>query len=99
MSLVRYALQEAAKRTPLAFKRYIDGFLDTLLPDERVVDRLGKPEVCFLGPDEHTGTGGLMDWGAEHAKRRGAWFWKVRRESLGVSATRKEKERREKGVG
>eukprot|EP00922_Rhytidocystis_sp_ex-Travisia-forbesii_P050843 GHVS01075524.1.p1 GENE.GHVS01075524.1~~GHVS01075524.1.p1 ORF type:complete len:1134 (+),score=188.64 GHVS01075524.1:168-3569(+) len=70
-------VQVAAMRTPLAFKRYIDGFLDTLLPDDRVVDRLGKAEVCFLGPDEHTGTGGLMDWGAEHARRRGAWFWKA----------------------
>lgn len=45
---------------------YIDAFLDILLANEYVVDRLGQEEVCFLGPDEFTGK--LMDWAAVHAK-------------------------------
>ncbi|PFH38081.1 glutamate/leucine/phenylalanine/valine dehydrogenase family protein [Besnoitia besnoiti] len=68
---------EAAALTKSAFKAYIDSMLDVLLTDPRVVDRLGKEEVCFLGPDEHTGTGGLMDWAALRAKERNAWFWKA----------------------
>eukprot|EP00923_Selenidium_pygospionis_P030145 GHVN01053541.1.p1 GENE.GHVN01053541.1~~GHVN01053541.1.p1 ORF type:complete len:1028 (+),score=161.33 GHVN01053541.1:638-3721(+) len=69
--------EEAAVKTPKAYKRYIDSFLDLLLPDERIVNRWLKEEVCFIGPDEHTGTGCLMDWAADHAKLRGAWFWKA----------------------
>ncbi|EPR63464.1 glutamate/leucine/phenylalanine/valine dehydrogenase family protein [Toxoplasma gondii GAB2-2007-GAL-DOM2] len=68
---------EANALTKSAFKAYIDSMLDVLLTDPRVVDRLGKEEVCFLGPDEHTGTGGLMDWAAMRAKERNAWFWKA----------------------
>lgn len=68
---------ETARLTRQSFMRYIDAFLDILLPCEQVVDRLGVPEVCFLGPDENTGTGRLMDWAALHARRRGAWFWKA----------------------
>jgi len=69
-------IAEAAALTPVAFKKYVDGLLDLLLHDDRIVDRLGHPEALFLGPDEHTGTGGLMDWAANHARHRGAWFWK-----------------------
>lgn len=69
--------EETARLTRQSFMRYIDAFLDILLPSDHVVDRLGVPEVCFLGPDENTGTGRLMDWAALHARRRGAWFWKA----------------------
>lgn len=58
--------------------RVLGSMLDVLLPDERIVDRLsGREEVIFLGPDEHTGTGGLMDWAAKRARERNAWFWKA----------------------
>lgn len=40
-----------------------------------IVDRYGKPEILFLGPDE--GTAEFMDWASEHAKMRGASFWKA----------------------
>lgn len=66
--------EETALMTRNAFVRYVDAFLDLLLPHNRVVDRVG-PEVCFLGPDEFTGK--LMDWAALHAKNRGGWFWRA----------------------
>jgi len=34
-----------------------------------------KEEILFCGPDENTAH--LMDWGALHAKKRGASFWKA----------------------
>lgn len=68
---------EAARLTRNSFMRYMDSFLDILLSNDRVVDRLSQEEVCFCGPDEFTGTGGLMDWAAQHAKVRGAWFWRA----------------------
>lgn len=64
----------------LAFQKYVDALIDLLLPGttpgikERIVDRLEKPEILFLGPDE--GTAEFMDWGAEHARKRGAPWWK-----------------------
>ncbi|XP_026193662.1 glutamate dehydrogenase 2 [Cyclospora cayetanensis] len=70
-------LPEAQLLTPMAFKAYVDNMLDLLLPHHDVVDLLGMSEVCFLGPDENTGTGGLVDWAALRAKERGAWFWKA----------------------
>lgn len=42
---------------------------------ERIVDRHGKPEILFFGPDE--GTAEYMDWASQHAKVRGASFWKA----------------------
>ncbi|KAL8271215.1 hypothetical protein Esti_004876 [Eimeria stiedai] len=70
-------LHEAQQLTPMAFKAYVDNMLDLLLPHHDVVDLVGVSEVCFLGPDENTGTGGLVDWAALRAKERGAWFWKA----------------------
>jgi glutamate dehydrogenase len=32
------------------------------------------PEILFFGPDENTAD--LMDWAAEHARARGATWWK-----------------------
>eukprot|EP00760_Papus_ankaliazontas_P032767 PhM_4_TR5957/c1_g1_i1/m.15780/K15371/GDH2; glutamate dehydrogenase len=39
----------------LAFLQYVDSLCDVMLPNQQgVVDRLGKPELIFLGPDENT---------------------------------------------
>ncbi|CEH15411.1 nad-specific glutamate dehydrogenase [Ceraceosorus bombacis] len=64
----------------LAFEKYIDALLDILIKGqtpgvkEEIVDLLGKEEILFLGPDEGTAT--FMDWAAEHARDRGAPWWK-----------------------
>lgn len=57
------------------FKKYVDGLLDLILPNETVVDTYGKPVILFLGPDE--GTADLMEWAALRAKQRGYAFWKA----------------------
>ena len=44
----------------VAFRKYISGMLDLLLPDGNVVDHYGDEEFVFLGPDE--GTADFMDW-------------------------------------
>ncbi len=59
----------------IAFKKYIDGLLDVLLPSKTIVDYYKKEELIFLGPDE--GTAGYMDWAALHARERGYKFWKA----------------------
>lgn len=67
----------AENYTRFSFMCYIDGILDLMLPDEHMVDHLNKDEIYFVGPDEHTGTGGLMDWAAEYAKLRGCDYWRA----------------------
>ncbi|GIX61222.1 glutamate/leucine/phenylalanine/valine dehydrogenase family protein [Babesia caballi] len=62
--------------TRSSFMCYVDGLIDVMMPNHQVVDRLKKEEIYFLGPDEHTGTGRLMDWAANHAKVRGFQFWR-----------------------
>ncbi|KAK5664352.1 hypothetical protein OQA88_575 [Cercophora sp. LCS_1] len=63
-----------------AFEKYIDSILDLLLKAETpgiknpVVDLYGKEEILFMGPDENTAD--LVDWATEHARSRGAPFWK-----------------------
>ncbi|KAK3357011.1 Glutamate/Leucine/Phenylalanine/Valine dehydrogenase-domain-containing protein [Lasiosphaeria hispida] len=63
-----------------AFEKYIDSILDLLLKAETpgiknpVVDLYGKEEILFLGPDENTAD--LVDWATEHARSRGAPWWK-----------------------
>ncbi|ANB14208.1 glutamate dehydrogenase (NAD(+)) [Sugiyamaella lignohabitans] len=63
-----------------AFQKYIDAILDLLLPGvtpgikDAIVDKYGSSEILFMGPDENTA--GLVDWATEHAKKRGAPFWK-----------------------
>jgi glutamate dehydrogenase len=63
-----------------AFEKYIDSILDLLLPARTpgiknpIVDLYGKQEILFLGPDENTAD--LVDWATEHAKFRGAPWWK-----------------------
>lgn len=65
---------EFRDRYTLAFKKYIGGLLDVIMPNEEIYDHLGEEEVLFLGPDE--GTADLMDWASAYAKERGYPFWK-----------------------
>ncbi len=59
----------------IAFKKYIDGLLDVIQSgDPEVIDRYGKTEILFLGPDE--GTAGFMDLAADYARKRRYPFWK-----------------------
>ncbi|CAO2652219.1 Nn.00g005020.m01.CDS01 [Neocucurbitaria sp. VM-36] len=63
-----------------AFEKYIDSILDLLLPPsspgikDPIVDLHGKEEILFMGPDENTAD--LVDWATEHARSRGAPWWK-----------------------
>jgi glutamate dehydrogenase len=67
-------------KAKVAFEKYIDSILDLLLPPQSpgikdpIVDLYGKPEILFMGPDENTAD--LVDWATEHARVRGAPFWK-----------------------
>lgn len=61
-------------RTEFSFKKYVDGLLDMLMPNEEIADHYGKEEILFLGPDE--GTAELVDWASLHARQRGYRFWK-----------------------
>ncbi|KAI8838871.1 Glutamate/Leucine/Phenylalanine/Valine dehydrogenase-domain-containing protein [Chytriomyces cf. hyalinus JEL632] len=61
-----------------AFDKYVDSILDLVIPQAAngtMVDRLGQPEILFFGPDE--GTADYMDWASQHARKRGATFWKA----------------------
>jgi len=59
----------------VAFKKYIDGLLDLMMPDGSIVDYYGKDVILFLGPDEWTAD--LMEWAAQRARVRGYSFWKA----------------------
>lgn len=67
-------------KSTLAFQKYIDSILDLLLPanspgiKDPIVDLHGKQEILFMGPDENTAD--LVDWATEHARARGAEWWK-----------------------
>ncbi|KAF2197981.1 NAD-dependent glutamate dehydrogenase [Delitschia confertaspora ATCC 74209] len=67
-------------KATVAFEKYIDSILDLLLPPnspgikDPIVDLHGKEEILFMGPDENTA--GLVDWATEHARARGAPWWK-----------------------
>ena len=54
---------------------YTEGIMDLMLPDTRVVDHYGRPEMVFFGPDE--GTAPLMDAVAYRAKERGYQYWRT----------------------
>lgn len=64
----------------VAFEKYIDSVIDLLLPPtspgikDPIVDLHGKEEILFMGPDENTAD--LVDWATEHARKRGAPWWK-----------------------
>nr|ODN97728.1 glutamate dehydrogenase [Cryptococcus depauperatus CBS 7855] len=67
-----------------SFEKYVDSIIDLLIPGVTpgikgpIVDVSGRPadnpEILFFGPDENTAD--LMDWAAEHARFRGAKWWK-----------------------
>lgn len=67
-------------KTREAFEKYIDSILDLLLPAETpgiknpIVDLYQKQEILFMGPDENTAD--LVDWATDHARARGAPWWK-----------------------
>jgi len=67
-------------KTCEAFEKYIDSILDLLLPAQTpgiknpVVDLYHKEEILFMGPDENTAD--LVNWATEHARARGAPWWK-----------------------
>jgi glutamate dehydrogenase len=67
-------------KTTVAFEKYIDSIMDLLLPPtspgikDPIVDLHGKEEILFMGPDENTAD--LVNWATEHARTRGAPWWK-----------------------
>ncbi|PSN64391.1 NAD-specific glutamate dehydrogenase [Corynespora cassiicola Philippines] len=75
--LLDYHHQDKAS---VAFEKYIDSILDLLLPPnspgikDPIVDLYGKEEILFMGPDENTAD--LVNWATEHARARGAPWWK-----------------------
>ncbi|MEZ7892459.1 MAG: NAD-glutamate dehydrogenase [Candidatus Wallbacteria bacterium] len=69
--LLNWASQSKAEP---AFKKYIDGLLDLLMPTEEIVDYYGQQEILFLGPDENTAD--VMEWACQRAHERGYKFWK-----------------------
>jgi glutamate dehydrogenase len=76
--LLDFQHQEKAR---VAFEKYVDAILDLLVVGEtpgikeKIVDLYNKPEILFFGPDE--GTADMMDWASQHARQRGAYFWKA----------------------
>nr|POE48002.1 nad-specific glutamate dehydrogenase [Quercus suber] len=67
-------------KATVAFEKYIDSIMDLLLPPtspgikDPIVDLHGKEEILFMGPDENTAD--LVNWATEHARVRGAPWWK-----------------------
>lgn len=67
-------------KVTVAFEKYIDSIMDLLLPPtspgikDPIVDLHGKEEILFMGPDENTAD--LVNWATEHARERGAPWWK-----------------------
>ncbi len=57
-----------------AFKKYINGLLNLILPDESIVDYHKQDVLLFLGPDE--GTAGLMAWTSQRARILEYPYWK-----------------------
>jgi len=70
--LLRWGFQDKSES---AFKKYIDGLLDLMLPEDNIVDYYGKEVILFLGPDE--GTADLMEWASLRARRRSYRFWRA----------------------
>ena len=64
----------------VAFEKYIDSIMDLLLRPaspgikDPIVDLHGQEEILFMGPDENTAD--LVNWATEHARKRGAPWWK-----------------------
>jgi len=70
--LLRWGYQD---RTEAAFSKYINGLLDLLLPNEKIVDYYGDEVILFLGPDE--GTAELMEMASVKAKALDYPYWKA----------------------
>lgn len=76
--LLDVAHQDRARQ---CFEKYVDCILDLIIVGrspgikEKIVDKLQRPEILFFGPDE--GTADYMDWASQHARLRGASFWKA----------------------
>lgn len=76
--LLDFNQQDKARQS---FEKYVDAILDMIIKGkspgikEKIVDKLGQPEILFFGPDE--GTADYMDWASQHARNRGASFWKA----------------------
>lgn len=66
---------KSQNKSDIAFKKYVDGLLDLLLPNDRIKDYHGSEEILYLGPDE--GTAELMNWAMGRARQRGYKFWKA----------------------
>ena len=72
-------IQHQDKMT-VSFEKYIDSIMDLLLKPsspgikDPIVDLYGKEEILFMGPDENTAD--LVNWATEHARARGAPWWK-----------------------
>ncbi len=69
--LLRWEFQDKAE---IAFKKYINGLLDLIVPDEWILDYYEKEVILFLGPDE--GTADLMEWASLRAKVMDYPYWK-----------------------
>jgi glutamate dehydrogenase len=67
-------------KAAVAFHKYIDSIMDLLLKPtspgikDPIIDLYGQEEILFMGPDENTAD--LVDWATEHARNRGAPWWK-----------------------
>lgn len=70
--LLRWKYQDKPES---AFKKYINGLLDLLLPDKNIIDYHGREVILFMGPDE--GTADLMAWASERARVREYAYWKA----------------------
>ncbi|MBU4331313.1 MAG: NAD-glutamate dehydrogenase [Acidobacteria bacterium] len=70
--LLRWGYQEKAAT---AFKKYINGLLDLMMPDGSFVDYSGRELLLFLGPDE--GTADLMEWASLRARVMDYPYWQA----------------------
>ncbi|MGB8952197.1 MAG: NAD-glutamate dehydrogenase domain-containing protein [Candidatus Aminicenantales bacterium] len=61
-------------KAEVSFRKYIDGLLDLMLPDQKIIDYYGNQTILFLGPDE--GTADLMEWASLRGRSRSYSFWK-----------------------
>ena len=61
------------ERAQRSIKAFVDSLLDLITPDEtvqtRVIDRLGEPEMLYLGPDENIRPT-MINWIVERARQR-----------------------------
>ncbi|GAA6031389.1 hypothetical protein JCM8097_005637 [Rhodosporidiobolus ruineniae] len=74
-------LPDLGANPQIVFQKFVDAIFDLLLPGktpgvkDKIVDLYGREEILFFGPDE--GTAPYMAWLADHARARGAAWWKA----------------------